>query len=407
MTTTTTTPTRSPAAAEAAVAEALPRVTELRHQLHQIPEIGYEEFKTAAAVRAELDRLGIAHVDGVPDAPTATIAWVGDPNKPCVALRADIDALPILENTGVPYASTHAGFMHACGHDGHTATLLGVAGVLKTMEAELPVCVKFLWQPAEEGGGGARRLIAAGALDGRIGPKVVAIFGLHGWPGLPVGAVATKGGPLLAATDNFIATFVGRGCHGAFPHLGRDPIVTACEAVLSLQQFVSRELDPTDSAVITVGQFTAGTATNVIPDTARIEGTARTVNPATRKAIAESIERRCTGIAEANDCELRFDWIEGYPPTINDPATADYVARVARDTFGPDRFLPVARPSMGGEDFAYYLEQVPGCFFLVGVIPPGREKYPPLHSDRFDFTDAAAAVGMRMFVELVRNFRAV
>ena len=391
----------------ATIDDSLPRVAAIRHRLHQIPEIGYEEFKTAALIRAELDALGIAHVDGSPDAPTATVAWIGDTSgtKPCVALRADIDALPIQENTGVPYASTHPGFMHACGHDGHTATLLGVAAALKSMEADLPACVKFIWQPAEEGGGGAERLVEAGVLDGTLGPKVDAIFGMHGWPGLPVGVVATKGGALLAATDTFAATFVGRGCHGAYPHLGLDPIVTAAEAVLNLQQFVSREIDPTEPAVVTVGKFHAGTATNVIPDTATIEGTARTLTDAARELIGRAIERRCAGIAEANDCDLRFDWIEGYPPTINDDAMAAYVAQVARQALGNDRFLPVARPSMGGEDFAYYLQKVPGCFFLVGVVPPGRENYPPLHSDRYDFTDAALGVAMKMFVELVLNFR--
>jgi amidohydrolase len=382
----------------------LGRAIDLRHQLHQIPELGFEEFKTAAAIRAELDAIGIAHIDGVPDAPTATIALIGDASKPCVALRADIDALPILERTGLPYASTHPGCMHACGHDGHTATLLGTAKILKDMADELPVCVKLLWQPAEEGGGGGERLVDAGVLDGRVGPKVSAIFGLHGWPGLKVGTVATKAGTLLAATDTFCATFVGRGCHGAFPHLGLDPVVTACEAVLNLQQFVSREMDPTDSAVVTIGKIHAGTATNVIPDEAVIEGTARTLNEAARKRIRDSIERRCTGIADANDCDLRFDWIEGYPPTVNAPAMADYVARIAKQTLGPDRYYPVPRPSMGGEDFAYYLEQIPGCFFLVGVEPPDRQTYPPLHSDRYDFTDDSLAVGMRMFVELVRNF---
>jgi amidohydrolase len=390
---------------QATIDQAAPRAADFRHRLHRIPELGYEEFKTAAAIRAELDALGIAHLDGVPDAPTATIAWLGDTSKPCIALRADIDALPIVERTGLPYASTHDGKMHACGHDGHAATLVGTAGILKAMADKLPVCVKFLWQPAEEGGGGGERLVEAGVLDGRLGPKVRAIFGLHGWPGIKVGAVATKAGVLLAATDVFSATFTGRGCHGAYPHLGLDPIVTACEAVLNLQQFVSREFDPTDSAVVTVGQIHSGTTFNVIPDTATIHGTARTLNEPARKKIAAAIERRCAGIAAANDCKLQFDWVEGYPPTVNDPEMADYVAATARAALGSDCFLPVSKPSMGGEDFAYYLQKVPGCFFLVGVEPPDKPAYPPLHSDHYDFTDAALAVGMRMFVELVRNFR--
>jgi amidohydrolase len=388
-----------------AIEKALPRVLDLRHRLHQIPELGYEEFKTAAALRAELDSLGIPHVDGIPDAPTATVAWIGDITKPCVALRADIDALPIIERTGVPYASTHEGRMHACGHDGHSATLMGTAGVIKSMQAELPVCVKLIWQPAEEGGGGGERLVRAGVLDGRLGPKVRAIFGLHGWPGLKVGTVATKGGTLLAATDTWSATFKGRGCHGAFPHMGLDPIVTAAEAVLNLQQFASREFDPTDSTVITVGMFHGGTATNVIPDICKIEGTARTLHAEGRKQVRTAMERRCAGIAHANNCGVDFEWIPGYPPTINDPEMADYVATVAKSAVGLDRYVPLARPSMGGEDFAYYLEKVPGCFFLVGVEPLDRASYPPLHNDHFDFTDATLGVGMKMFVELVRNFR--
>ncbi len=392
---------------ESAVHHQLKHSTVLRHGLHQIPELGYHEFKTAAAIRAELARLAIDFTAGVDGAPTATIACLGDPKKPCIALRADIDALPIPERTGLDYASTHDGLMHACGHDGHTATLLGVAAILKSIESTLPICVKLLWQPAEEGGGGGGRLVEAGVLDGRIGPKVSAIFGLHGWPGLKVGLIATKPGPLLAATDNFIATFIGKGCHGAFPHLGRDPIVAASEAVLNLQQVVSRDMDPIDPAVITVGLFNAGSAVNIIPDTATIEATVRTLTPPARAKIAEAIERRLRGIAAANACQLNYEWFNGYPSTINDPAMADYVAKIARQSFGPQRFIPVASPSMGGEDFAYYLEKVPGCFFLVGVEPAsahGSPPYPPLHSDRYDFTDAALAIGMRMFIELVLNW---
>lgn len=271
----------------------LPAAVDFRHRLHQIPELSFEEFKTAEAIRAELQRIGVEYVTGVAQASTATVALIGDEAKPCIALRADIDALPIEEKSGLPYASRHPGRMHACGHDGHTATLMGAAAVLKTMAPELPVCVKLIFQPAEEGGGGGQKLVQAGVLDGRIGPKVSAIFGLHGWPGIKVGTVASKPGVLLAATDQFSATFVGRGCHGAYPQFGRDPIVTACQAVLNLQQIVSREMDPTDSAVVTVGIFKAGTATNVIPEVATIEGTARTINPQSRLHMRRAIERRC------------------------------------------------------------------------------------------------------------------
>ena len=390
---------------QSTIDRAVPTIAQLRRKLHRIPELGYQEFKTAAAIRAELDRSQIKYVEPISTAPTATVAWIGDISKPCVALRADIDALPITEATGVEHASTHAGCMHACGHDGHISTLMGVATVLKSLERELPVCVKFIWQPAEEGGGGAERLCDAGVLDGRIGPKVSAIFGLHGWPGAPVGIVTTKPGALMAATDTFSATFVGKGGHAAFPHFGHDPIVTAAEAVVNLQQFVSREMDPTDSAVVSVCVFNAGATTNVIPDRATIAGTARTLTAPHRAKVEQSIRRRCESIAAANECRVEFNWECGYPPTVNDPAMADYVARIARQALGENRFIPAAKPVMGGEDFAYYLERVPGCFFFLGLNPDGRSDVPLLHTDRFDFNDAALGVGMRMFTELVMNFR--
>jgi amidohydrolase len=380
------------------------RATDLRHRLHRIPELGYEEHQTAKAIRDELGALGLEHIDGVADAPTATLCIIGDRSKPCVALRADIDALPILEQTGLSYASIHRGKMHACGHDGHSATLLGTAAALQAIQGDLPVCVKLLWQPAEEGGGGAERLVKAGVLDGRIGPKVRAIFGLHGWPGLPVGAIATRPGPLLAATDTFKVTFIGKGCHGAFPHLGTDPIVAAAEAVVSLQQFISRDIDPTEPAVLTVGMIHGGTATNVIPDEAVIEGTTRTLGEPVRALAKAVVTRRCNAVAAAAGCTAKIEWTDGYPATINDPQMTDYVARTARQALGPDRFVPAARPSMGGEDFAYYLREVPGCFFLLGVQPPGQANCPTLHSDKFDFADAAIPVGIRIFTELVRNF---
>ncbi|HEV8608080.1 MAG TPA: M20 family metallopeptidase, partial [Tepidisphaeraceae bacterium] len=331
----------------ALIDQQLPRAVELRHRLHQIPEIRYEEFATCAAIRAELDRLGIRYVDGVEGAPTATIAWLGEASRGCIGLRADIDGLPICEASGLPWASQHPGRMHACGHDGHSANLIGVAAMLKSMELKLPVCVKLIWQPAEEGGAGADRLVAAGVLDGRIGPKVEAIFGLHGWPGLKVGLVATKPGALLAATDSFTVQFKGKGCHGAYPHLGHDPIVAMAEAIVNLQQVVSRDIDPTDPAVVTVGIVNGGTAINVIPDVVEFSGTARSLHTGMRRKLREVIERRCGGIAAAHGCQMRFTWEDGYPPTTNDAAMAEYVIRIARKTLGEEKFIPVARPSMG------------------------------------------------------------
>ena len=386
---------------DAAIEAVLPDAFRVRRALHRVPETSYEEFETARLIRAELDRLSIAYIAGVDRAPTATVATIGDVTKPCVALRADIDALPIEERSGVAYASTRAGFMHACGHDGHTSILLATAALLKARVDALPVCVKLIWQPAEEGGAGANRLVQAGVLDGRVGPKVGAIYGLHGWPGLPVGTVSTRPGPLLAATDTFRVTFRGRGCHGAFPHLGRDPIVCAAEAILSIQLIVSRELDPTEPGLITVGIVRAGTATNVIPDEARIEGTIRTLTPEVRRMAAAALRRRVEGVAAANDCTATIELSDGYPATINDDDRARFVRETAVGALGASRFVPAARPAMGGEDFAYYAQAVPACFFLIGVTPPEQPSPPPLHSDRFDFADSAIATGVRMFVELV------
>lgn len=374
---------------------------EIRHKLHQIPELCYQEFKTAALIRQELDALDIDYIHNLPGVETATIALIGDQSKPCIAFRADIDALPIEEATGLAYKSTHPGLMHACGHDGHTAILLAVARVLKTIENDLPVCVKLIWQPAEEGGAGAERLVQAGVLDGRVGPKVLSIFGLHGWPSTPLGMVTTKPGPLLAATDNFVATFIGKSCHGAMPHKGVDPLATACEAVGNLQKIVSREIDPTDSAVITVGIFNAGTAANIIPEKASFTGTARTLTPSLRKEIRHALERHLQGIAQANNCSLSFEWQQGYPATINEHSMTEYVTRVASKLCP---FIPFEKPIMGGEDFAYYLQKVPGCFFLIGLQPDPQVPYPPLHNDRFDFTDGAIKTGLLLFVHLAKNF---
>lgn len=386
------------------VSQVSPAMRQFRRKLHQTPEVMFEEHQTAALIRGQLDKLGVAYFPAPNGAPTATVACIGDPHLPCIALRADIDALPITEATGAAYASPISGRMHACGHDGHTAALLGAAAVFKKIEGSLDVCVKLIFQPAEEGGGGAERLVRAGVMDGRLGPKPIAVFALHGWPGMPVGKITTRPGPLMASTDNFAATFIGKGTHGAFPHLGRDPIVAACDAVLSLQQVVSRDTNPVEGVVVTVGRINGGTAVNVIPPTATIEGTARTLTHQTRKAVQEKIRRRLMGVAATHDVQLQFVWSEGYPPTVNTPEMADYVREVVNATFGADVFVPAAAPSMGGEDFAYYLEQVPGCFTLVGLCPEGVSDCPGLHNPSFDFNDDALPMAIQLLVSLATQW---
>jgi amidohydrolase len=379
---------------------AIAHAKELRQRLHCIPELGFHESQTAATIRAELDRLGIPHIDGVSDAPTATIAVLGDPSRPCVALRADIDALPITERTDAAYASEHAGHAHSCGHDGHSATLAGAAAVLSSLGDPLPVCVKCIWQPAEEHGGGAERLVKAGVLNGRVGPKVSVIFARHGWPELPVGTVATRPGAMMAATDQFSVTITGKGGHAASPHLGRDPIVAAAEAIMSLQQIASREIDPLASAVVTVGSIHGGTAVNIIPSSVRFDGTVRTLTSEVRRQAKEAVFRRVAGVAAASGCVSQVEWEDGYPPTVNDPLVADYVTRIAKASLGNDAFIPLDASSMSGEDFAYYLEQVPGCFIRLGLRPRDAADFPGLHTPQFNFNDDAIETGIRLLVNL-------
>ncbi len=389
----------------------LDHATKVRRELHAIPELGYQEEQTAIVIRRELTALGIPWQPGPSTAPTATIALLKPSSATsktrCVALRADIDALPIEEATGLAHSSKYKGRMHACGHDGHTATLLATAAMLKDRIDALGVAVKFIFQPAEEGGGGGRRLCEAGVLDNDM--RVDEIYGLHGWPQLPLGVISTRPGPLLAATDTIRVEVRGRGCHGAFPHIGADPIVAAAEIVVSLQALVGRQVDPTDSAVCTIGTFHAGTATNVIPDMAHIAGTVRTLNSTTRAMAKKLLIQRCQHIALAHGCTAEVGWDEGYPPTINDAAAAEVVATVARTSAegkmpGVSQYLPAATPVMGGEDFSYYLEQRPGAFFFMGLKPIGQTDSPALHTDRFDFNDDALATGSTMFMGLVNAF---
>ncbi len=386
------------------LASVVSHVTAIRHDLHQHPELGYEEVYTSGIVSRELSRLGIEHKTKLAGG-TGILALIpgGAGPGPCVALRADMDALPIQETTGLPYASTKPGLMHACGHDGHTSILLGAAAILKNLAPTFKGTVKLLFQPAEEGGRGAQRMCNDGVLDH---PKVDAIFGLHGWPGLKVGTLASRPGPLLAAVDEFRITVRGVGAHAASPQEGIDPIVCAAALVQALQTIVSRETDASEPAVLSVTQFHTGTAFNVIPDSATLGGTIRTLSPAVRDRTVQAIERICAGIAATYRCQYQVSFAGSTPCTTNTPAMADFTRQVAHDTFGPASYLTIPKPAMWGEDFAFYLEHVPGCFYVLGVQPHDRDTYPMLHNARYDFTDAAIPYGIRMMVALATNFLA-
>jgi len=399
----TTTHSTHPAAEDirTLVREELPRLVEIRHDLHMHPEIGYEEVRTSGVVLRELTDAGIAHVAGMARG-TGILAHIPGNGPRAVALRADIDALPIEERSGRPWASRTPNRMHACGHDGHTAILLGAARVLSRLAARhpLPRPVTLVFQPAEEGGAGGKRMVEEGALDGsRIGPKVEEIYALHGWPELPLGTVATRRGAVMAASDRFEIHVHGRGSHAAWPHRSADPIVCASAIVTALQSVVARNVDPLDAAVVSVTIMEAGSAFNVIPDRAAIKGTYRSLSEDTRSMLERRMKEVAEGVAAAHGCTVRADFHRIYPVTVNDDGAVARFEAVARDTFGPERVGTLAAPVMGGEDFAFYGSHVPSCYWALGLAPGGAP-FPPLHAPDFDFNDDAIAVGVELMCRL-------
>jgi amidohydrolase len=381
----------------------LPRLVELRRDLHRHPELSDQESRTGQVVQRELAALGIEFKGGFGSKGTGVLGHIPpsdrkNAGKPAIALRADMDALPIEEATGKPYASTCPGVMHACGHDGHTTILLGTARTLLKMDRPSPVTLVF--QPAEEHGGGAEVMCTQGVLmgadGGGLGPAVGKIFGLHGWPQVELGRVATRPGPMLAATDDFDVRIVGVGGHAAYPHLCRDPIVAGAAVVTALQTFASRAVAPFDSVVCTVGQFEAGTANNIIPESARLVGTIRTLRPEVRAMAKERFFQIVDGTAAAHGCRAEIQWQPGYPVTHNDPEETERFFALATEVLGPGKPQRVEHPTMGGEDFSYYGRHVPACFFFLGLRPAGADRYPALHQPDFDFNDDAIPLGVEM-----------
>jgi amidohydrolase len=383
----------------------LPSLRDIRHDLHMHPELCFEEHYTSQLVQRELKALGIRLKAGLGKG-TGVLAYLpaSDPADECkgaVALRADMDALPIIERTGKSYSSRTEGKMHACGHDGHTTMLLGAAKVLSQLDRPRPVA--FVFQPAEEGGGGAEVMcnegVLAGERGGGLGEPVRAMFGLHGWPTIEVGKVASKSGPLLAATDDFEVTIKGTQSHGAYPHFGNDPIVASAQVIAGLQTIVSRNASPLDAIVVTVGAINAGTADNIIPETCKFIGTIRTLRPQTREMAKQRFFALVENIAQAMGCTAQIKWMPGYPVTSNDPDATETFFNIARTTFGQGNVERIEQPTMGGEDFAYYGQRVPACFFLLGLKPRGAASYPTLHQPDFDFNDDALPIGIRALVE--------
>ncbi len=357
-------------------------------------------------IRAELEAAGVARADGLAGG-TGTLGFLPGRSAGAVALRADIDGLPIVEESGVEWASRTPGRMHACGHDGHTAILVGAARVLARLAAEspLPNAVRFLFQPAEEGGAGARRMIDDGALAERPeGPGVRRIYGLHNMPGLALGALSTKRGALFASSDRFEIEIHGQAAHAAWPHQGRDPILAGSATVLALQAIVARELDPLDAGVVSTTIFRAGTAMNQIAASARLEGTARALSATTRDHIERRIVEIARETARAHRCEAEARYLRGYPVTSNDDASVAEFRRIADGALPHLRVEEMAAPVMGGEDFAFYAEAVPACFYLLGV-EDGRWRSANLHQPTFDFNDAAVAHGIEAMAAIALSDR--
>ncbi len=359
------------------------RIVAIRRDLHQHPELSWQEERTSRVIADRLGELGIAFRKAV--AGTGIIADIPGQTSTCIALRADMDALPLQEETGLSFASTNEGIMHACGHDGHVSILLGAAELL-ALEEDLPVSIRLIFQPAEELGAGAKRMIEEGALEG-----VDMIFGGHLDRGYDPGELIVTEGCVNASTDEFYITLSGTGGHGARPHETVDPLVVGSFLVSEFQTIITRTLDPTHAAVLSVGQFHAGTAPNIIANVATMDGTLRAQHPVAQTKLQDGVRRLAEGIAAAHGVDVKVEIVEGTPPVINEGVPLTIARFAAEDVVGAARVRPMSSGNMGGEDFGFYVEQVPGCFIRYGARPPG-ESY-PAHSSRFWWDEAALAHG--------------
>lgn len=378
---------------KARIAARLPELVDWRHHLHAHPELAYQEHATAAFVAAKLKEFGLEVREGV--GRTGVVGLLRRGNGPMVGLRADMDALPIAESTGVPYSSTVPGCMHACGHDGHTTMLLGAARIL----ADSPPdggSVAFIFQPAEEGEAGGKAMLDDGLF--RDFP-VQSVYGLHNWPGVPFGQFAVHTGPVMAAFDTFEVVVEGRGSHGAMPHQGVDSISVATQLCQAWQLIVSRGVEATDAAVISVTQIHAGDAWNVLPDSAVLRGTVRTLRAETRVKIRQEMAERADLLCRAFGANARFTWQERYPTTINTAHEAEFATRIGAAVTGQP-VLSKLPPSMASEDFAYMLQERPGAYVWLGS--GSAEGGKNLHSPNYDFDDDLIPIGVEYWVALAR-----
>lgn len=375
------------------------RIATLRRDLHAHPELAFEETRTASVVAAHLKKLGLDVFEGIAKTGVVARLKLGDSPR-AIGLRADMDALPLPELNGFPHRSRHEGRMHACGHDGHTAMLLGAAEALSLLRDtnNFDGTVYFIFQPAEEHEGGGRVMVEEGLFE-RFPMQMV--FGLHNWPGLPTGSIAVTEGPVMAGADRFEIAINARGAHAAMPHQGTDAILAGADLVQAFQSLVSRATDPLDSAVVSVTRFHAGHADNILPERAVLGGTVRSFRPELQDALEAGLARICTGIETTHRVRIELHYERGYPPTINAAEPSIICREVARQVVGGDHVLTNLKPSMGAEDFAYLSRVVPGCYVWLGNGP--GEGGCMLHSPHYDFNDTIIATGIRYWVRLVEK----
>ena len=391
-----------------ALAERQARWAGIRRDLHAHPELAFEETRTAEVVARTLRDAGIEVHEGIGRTGVVGVLRAGS-GAGSIGLRADMDALPMTEQNTFAHRSTHAGRMHGCGHDGHTAMLLAAAEYLAATRC-FDGTVNFIFQPAEEGRGGAAAMIADGLFE-RF--PMQAVFGLHNWPGLPVGEMAVHDGPAMASSDEIEIVIEGRGAHAAMPHLGADPVLAGAAMVQSLQSIVSRNLSPVDCGVVSITQFNAGEAYNVIPQSAMLRGTARAFSADVRDQLEAGIRRIAHGVAAAHGVEVTVSYRRGYPPTVNTAPEATFCATVGRELMGDAGVHLNYPPSMGAEDFAYMLQEKPGCYVWLGngggpdaAARPGHEEGGGcmLHNPRYDFNDSIIPLGVAYWTRLVERF---
>jgi amidohydrolase len=373
-----------------------PRIEQIRHDLHQHPELGFAEHRTQGIVEAWLSDLGYAPRACAKTGLVADLHPERHGAGRTIALRADLDCLPMPETTDLPYRSVHEGRAHKCGHDGHTAVLMGVAAVLAQHRDRIAGNVRLVFQPAEEGvdGGGAKVMVAEGALEG-----VDEMYGLHNWPPFERGRIGVKAGPMMAQTYTVRFVVTGVGGHGSEPQRCRDPIVAGAHLVTALQTAVSRGLGYAGGAVVSIGKFHAGTTDNVIPERAELLGTIRTFDPAVSARVLERVREIAGGTASTFGVKVDLDVLEGYPVLVNDAGCADAVTRVGQAIVGEGSVTDDGLPIAGGEDFAYFAQTVPAAYFLVGAGEPGGS--PSCHHPDFDFADAIIPTAMSMLLGLV------